>query len=236
MDFQKSSSPAFKGARILASSCGLAVAGLLGSAVSAKGAIIVEYEFTGATLAPTTSANGVTTAALTTSGVSGGAGSGFISDGAVTPSGDNQYSQTGFDDAVSYFSFIIQPQEGVTLNLTNLEFYQRLGSTGTNRVYDLQFRVGATGEFTTLVNDQNASTTTYTLRAAPLGGVTELQNLTSANPVEFRIVPTLAGADATTFRIDDLKLEGTVIPEPASLSLIAGAVALCSLRRRRCSH
>lgn len=211
---------------------GLSVlAGLLFSAGFAQAATIVEYEFTGGTLAPTTSAVGVTTSSLTTSGVSSGAGSGFISDGAVTPSGNSQYSETGFADGTSYFAVTIQVQTGYTLSLTNFEFYQRLGSAATGRIYDLQYRVGNAGGFTTLVDNATANTTTYTLRATALGSVPELQNLTSTT-VEFRIVP-LIDNDATTFRIDDIKLEGTLIPEPSAAWLGLLGIGAFMMKRRR---
>lgn len=209
----------------------IAFATAIFGAVSSQAAIIVEYEFTGNTLDPTTSAVGVTTSPLATAGVSSGGGSGFISDGAVTPSGNVQYSQTGFADGTSYFAVTVVVQAGYTLSLTNFEFYQRLGSTAAGRVYDLQYRVGSSGGFTTLVDDATANTTTYTQRAAPLGTVSELQNLTSTS-VEFRIVP-LIDNDATTFRIDDLKLEGTIIPEPSAAWLgLLGVGAFMAKRRR----
>jgi len=196
----------------------------------ARAAVIANFAFTDSTLAPTSTDSGVTVSNLSTVSTTSGAGSGFVTnDTPGTTSGSPTYSQTGFDGG-GYFTFTVTPNAGQTLSLSQFDFFQRLGSTGANRTYTVEYAVN--GGALVQVSSGNASTLAYTQRQSPLSGEAALQNLTSSDTVEFRINGSLIGADATTFRIDDLVLTG-VVPEPSTLSLLALAGACLVGRRRR---
>ena len=200
---------------------------VLSLASFANSATISLHSFTGFTLAPTVVAPNVTASSISTFGTTSTTGSGLITDGAVTPSGDPQFSETGFDDG-GYFSFTVQADSGYQLSLTDFEFYQRLGSTGASRTFSAEYIIN--GGTPVVFASGTANTTTYTLRSGALSIVDV------AEPIEFRINGLIANV-LTTFRIDDLELRGSVsmlpVPEPSSGILLAGCTLFFFARRRR---
>lgn len=206
--------------------CAVALLAAVGS-ISARAAVLVEYEFTGSTLNPTTTASGVGATALSTVSTTNNT---FNSDTdtSQTPSAAPTYSVAGFADD-SWFTFTITNNSAEPMSLSRFEFWQKTGSVGT-RTYDLRYLVNG-GSVVTAVNDANISTTTYTERFADLSGRSDLQNLPTGTTVEFRIAGFFPASDATTFRIDDVQVQGTV-PEPTGLAL-AGLFAAGLLGRRR---
>lgn len=195
----------------------------------APAAVLVEYEFTGDSLAPTTTEPGVGATSLSTVSTTS---NGFNSDPDVagTPSGAPAYVAAGFADD-SWFAFTITNNSANLMSVSGFEYWQKTGSTGS-RIYDLRYLVNG-GLVQTAVNDANISTTTYTQRTANLSGRSDLQNLAPGTTVEFRIAGFFSASDTTTFRIDDVQVQGT-IPEPAGLTLVGvAATGLLARRRRR---
>jgi hypothetical protein len=178
----------------------------------------------------TTDGNIVATAVKDTSGKVGIE----ISSAATTPLGapynrvDPQNNANSASAAVTngvYFSFTVTPN--ASMSLTNLQFDAARGGTGTPRGYDIRSSVdnyAATLGTADLATVRPAYTPVNIDLSAPA-----FQDLTA--PVTFRFYVYSTGGGASV-DFDNIALNGTATPEPASLTLIGlGGVVL--LRRSR---
>lgn len=228
----------------------------LAAGTSANAAVIAEYTFplTGGTTGTVISPSSATTVALNvTASTFGGAGVSYSTGGPVSTTGSTSgygnaflnRANTGTAKSEShYFEFTVTPDVGKKLNLTTLNFFygdaqieasptvlnlglytsvdsyvDQVGSTLSWSPADTVALV-ATDYFKTASGVQYAS--------LDLSGAA-FQNLTTATT--FRIY----GWDNTNvggqLRIDDVQLNGSVIPEPSAALL--GSLGLFGLFRRR---
>ena len=231
---------------------------LAATTTSNSAATLVKYEFplvSGAVSSPTTQ-TATTVATNVTASTFGGGGVTPVlySVGAASTGSDSDLGQAYLDrtktpttanvDAAGttgyYFSFTVTPDAGKKLNLTTLNFYYgdaqadastlNLGLWSSADSFATQ--VGSTLSWspaTTTVG--NFETTSSGTQYATLDlSAPAFQNLTAATT--FRIY----GWDSTNvsgqLRIDDVQLNGTVVPEPRA-ALLGGLGMLCLLRRRR---
>jgi len=216
---------------------GLIVAGLA-SSVSAS---LVTYNFgspgqettneTSPAFGPTTNdGNIVATAIQDTSGKVGIE----ISSAATTPVGapynrvDPQGNATSAANAVTngvFFSFTVTPN--ASMSLTDLQFDAARGGSGTPRGYDVRSSVD---NYATDLSTADLATIrpTYTHVSIDLTGAA-YQNLTTATTFRFYVY---APATGNSVDFDNIVLNGTATPEPASLSLL-GLGGLALLRRSR---
>lgn len=136
------------------------------------------------------------------------------------------------------FSFTVTPTSGGTINLTTLSFYawSRV-SPGTSGSYSFFVRSSATGSTTlgtyTSANfvasdaTPTSANNQYTLDLSSIPALTGV-----STPVTFTIGVYYSGGTGNNLRLDDVRLSGDVIPEPA-LSLLSALGLIPLLRRRR---
>jgi len=129
-----------------------------------------------------------------------------------------------------YFVFALQPDLNYELDLLQLEFLTARGGAGTPRGWGL--RSSADGYAATIAGADITtvrptwSSITVPLPASYFEGIT--------GPVTFRMY-LYSPADGSTIEFDNVRLigEATLVPEPATMSLLAlGALALVRRRRR----
>lgn len=155
----------------------------------------------------------------------------------VRVGGTNATSRTDEEGAVSfndYYGFTITPDAGSVLSLTSLTYDATRTGNFDGRIF-----------LRSSLDGYNSTIHTYDLLSAPaaltnIGSISlpsSFSSLTSAVTFRFYFADnsaSLTGIDTNAglvYRIDNLKLEGTV-PEPGSVLLI-GMGALGILRRRR---
>jgi len=213
----------------------------------AAGAIIGSYEFGGGSPASSdTELNSI--AANMTSDVGGA--SGFSSSSGTAYARRSPETTTTESDAFSgndYFQFTVTPDTGKVLNLTSLQLkqYATTTETGDDRWTGYLFvRSSALDNY-----GSNVDTTTSTRGSRYYDGST-LPTSTDVSldlsdaafqgideTVTFRIylyhdVTTTGAADF--HRLDDVVLNGVVVPEPSALALGAfGLLGIAAYRRRR---
>jgi hypothetical protein len=205
---------------------------------SLDAAVLVNYSFTAGSAAPTTQDANVTATNATWTGLSGatfspGTGGAYAPANAVPTS-----FSTG-----AYLSFTITADPGFTLNLDNLVFDLGAGMN-TSGTYTVNTNVRSNAEasdFTTdltmtpgpvttaSVSNTTGSGTTWLTYTVDLSG-TDFENLTS---ITFRFYPTDNQSGSNQWaRYNNITLNGSVVPEPASaLLLTLSLVGLLVFRR-----
>lgn len=129
-----------------------------------------------------------------------------------------------------YFVFALQPALNYELDLLQLEFLTARGGAGTPRGWGL--RSSADGYASTIAGaDITTVRATWSSITVPLP-TAYFEDITG--PVTFRMYVYSPG-DGSTIEFDNIRLTGeaTLVPEPATVSLLAlGALALARRRRR----
>jgi hypothetical protein len=136
----------------------------------------------------------------------------------------NRYTATGWSsgnlDLGQYFTFTITPNDGFFVNYENFTYSgQRTGNGPTS----FAFR-SSVDNFTTNIGSPLANGATIALTADAFQGVT--------NATEFRLY---GWGGSGQFSVNDFSFNGAVsaVPEPTSVLLVASALAVFTLRRRR---
>jgi len=216
----------------------LAATAIFGGGGTARGAIITQYAFTGATLnrSATTVDGNVTAGNITDSPtVNGNATSVLIrTNGVGYPSEVLSAARANFNEssvrANVFFTFTVSPNAGMELDLSSLTFNVAQGG-GTASTRDYEVRSSVDNFATSLTNIVLIPTVrptftpvSVTLSAAPF------QNLTA--PVTFQVHFFTPGVSQNV-DFDDITLNGTVsaVPEPHGLAMLSAACAWM-LRRR----
>lgn len=206
----------------------------------APAAVIVLYNFTGSSYAPSS-----TDPNATASTISAGAGPFSVSINTIVgnPAPSLEFGVTGIDssaafNANNYFTFTITPVASGTLSLTNITL--DLAHSWNNAVaqgFDIYTSVGGFASTAAIVGSGSrsvAGANVFQNLSVDLSGAS-FQNLTSA--ITFRIYFYDGASVGTSHQLlDNLTINGTaVVPEPTSLALIASALAggTLFLRRRR---
>ncbi|MEM6331982.1 MAG: PEP-CTERM sorting domain-containing protein [Planctomycetota bacterium] len=147
--------------------------------------------------------------------------------------GEGGHGSAPADFERSYFAFTVAADPGFTLDLDEITFRSAVFTANNRRGYELYAEVdGGTFDATDIlldVNDENAVRTgSFTPRAVDLTGA-KFQGIES---VTFRVYP-LTDLAGRSVEIGDFVVTGdVVIPEPASLALVAlGSLCLASRRR-----
>lgn len=137
-------------------------------------------------------------------------------------------NSTSIDASSEWIQFTLTPDSGWKLDLQDVSF--DLGAGGSSARY-LRAQYSFDGvNFTTAGTGNNpAQTNRYSHFSFPLIDE-DVANQETASPVTFRFK--VAAGSSTELRVDNLTINGQVVPEPASLALI-GLPALGLLRRRR---
>ena len=208
----------------------------LGTAASA--ATIAEYNFDGDSFASQVTAGGVTTSSL-----SNGAGVPLttVSQGNPAPSLEFSFGTVGANLAASiadddYYSFTITPAgTQVTFNQFDFDFF-KTSNAGANVQAVLFYDTGtySTSTHTQLGIGQLTGTGdsgSFVPRSISLASMPV--NFTT--PVEFRLYihDSNASNQANVFRLDNLVLDATVVPEPSAGLLALLAMPLLARRRRK---
>ncbi len=226
----------------------------LAAGSSANAAVIAEYTFplvSGAVSQPTTS-----TATTVASGVSastfGGAGVsysiGLADSGSTSDLGNaflNRANTAATKSESHYFSFTVTPDIGKTLNLTSVNFFYGDAQTEASPIVlnlglytsvdSYAAQVGSTLSWSPATTTKVAPADYFTTASGAQYASLDLsgpafQNLTTATT--FRIYGWDNSTAAGQLRIDDVQLNGTVVPEP-SAALLGGLGLLALLRRSR---
>ena len=227
-----------KAVQILA---GLAL--LSASVVSAD--VLASYDFASDLTATTEDANVTANdftvgAGITGSGRSSGSKSLFAR--ASLTDGANQISLANAITANDYFSFTVDVDAGYEMDLTNFQFdlgYTRNGSFDGKqfRTYLMTSIDGFTTadfyDFDTVDVTVNGAVLTYPngTKTISLAGA-QFQNITTSTEFRLYIADNTGSADFI-HRIDNVTLNGTVIPEPGTIGLVSAAgLGILFIRRR----
>ncbi len=181
--------------------------------------ILAYFPFTGESPADTANAADVTVSDISNVG---GTTLGFNTGTTGTPPAPPTATLNGLNSTDGgYFTFTVAPEPGLALQLDSLEFW---GFAAVEEEFEASMVVD--GVETQLLSGTVDST--FALKEADLGGTL------SGSPVEFRIRGYDFANPATTLRIDNVRVLGTVVPEPSALMLFGvGLIALLGFRRRR---
>ncbi len=140
----------------------------------------------------------------------------------VGTTGSNAFSDS------DYFSLTLTPDVGNTLDLTSITVQGARGG-GSDRGFRVKSSLDG---FTAALNDA-ATETIATQRPTLTNYTIDLSDIAFdavAAPIEFRFY-VYSSAKDNTVELDNLTVNGTVIPEPGSITLI-GLGLLAFLRRR----
>jgi len=189
-----------------------------------QGAIVVEYLFDGSdgsedAFAPSRVLEGVTSSAMVRgSGVSARAGSEAFAGGTWTTASEL--------DASDYFSFTLAPDVGTSMTLTQFDFDERRSGSGPT-AWTLKTSVDSFTEsvFTFSIPD-TADTRSHTVVLS-----TSFENISGA--VEFRLFGHGAESSSGTWRIDNVSITGTVVPEPWEYGMVCAVVCGAVWWKRR---
>ncbi len=206
-------------------------------AFSAQADIIVQYTFTNSTQTALAGYNpNITPSIVTIYSNQAGFASGIPStvsfitgqpDGDANGAISRIFGNWRGDAATNgFFDFSFTINSGFQLDLSSVTFYGRSTSAGPT-YYDMQVRTNLGVSFVSIgsgVQQTNSTWQFHTANSNLPTGVTDR--------IEFRLYGYGAGGTGS-FGLDTVVVNGTVIPEPASLSLIGlGALGLLALRRK----
>jgi len=211
----------------------------------ASAAVLADYDFAGDSRASSDTDLMTEAADLVNGPFTGGTGSPNVTGNQLVITTNMTGTGTGDSDTLAksialgnYVSFTLD-NLGNTVSFTGFSFDQSLFNGNPTSVSASVF--SSVGGFA----DAADSLGTFNIDAAgdagpfnrslDLSGVAELQNV-SAN-TEWRIYFfDNSDTGARSQNIDNIILQGTVVPEPASASLLLGATGLLILRRQRVRH
>ncbi|HOF17579.1 MAG TPA: PEP-CTERM sorting domain-containing protein [Phycisphaerae bacterium] len=225
----------------------IAAISLVGFASPAGAAVLSQYTFTGLVstddapyAASTVDAN------ATAGGFTPAAGLGSNGNWNSTPNGINtsggnpapefaqkpisSTSQSASYSNNAYWSITLTPNSGYKANLTSLTFDLAVMNSGLAPSYYLSSSVG--GFDTPIGAVANSVTGGYNTKTFDLSD-SSFQNLTGT--VEFRLYlwsVNGSGSSGSRWTFDNVTINGTIIPEPMTLSMLAAGGALMMLKRR----
>jgi len=222
---------------------GLILAGIVSGIFSPllPAAVLVSYPFNSGALAPVSVDPGLIAGDFSGASVlQANYASGFarvVSDRIPGPSGVPGTPADALS-AGTYFSFQVAPQSGQTLNLTSLDFSGALYGAGSAGSYTATFFVRSSlDNYGTTVG--NPFSVSYQLNSSPSFtntsiNLTDLSFQNLSGPITFRIYLYDSGIAATNryVGLDNVVLNGVVIPEPTIGLLLGTGLALIWLRRR----
>jgi len=177
-----------------------------------------------------------TAARLVSSGVDGGGAGSIINNNDArfngvsnTPPRVCNWGNAGGADLGNYVSFRVTPDVGFSVTYDSISlFHHSFNGTGQFSLRYIDDPDGGGTLQTVVTGVSNPGTT----NAAPLFHSTDFGDFTSSSVTEWRIYIFAANDNNTGFRLDDITLNGTVIPEPATLGLVSLG-GLLAWRRRR---
>lgn len=135
--------------------------------------------------------------------------------GSGSASGNRAITQTAWNTGgtgaldtslAKYYDFTLTVQSGFTMDITNFSFYDQASSANNGFKFQVQFSLDGFATAGINISSATAVHTAMTLNTFALSG-TQYQNLTST--VEFRIWAWSASVAGTTWRVDDITLQGT---------------------------
>ncbi|MGA0899005.1 MAG: PEP-CTERM sorting domain-containing protein [Luteolibacter sp.] len=224
-----------KSAIILASAVCLTV---ILAAIPAGAAVLVSYEFTGASAAQTSglaTGSNVTFGAFTgggsSPGFSGSSESIFIRYSA-TAGTDNNLAEALANNAYATFTVTNSTADVYDLDALSFDFFWEPGGNGSERgaMYVMSDR-SAYADGNELLSFAKEATDATTSNV--LADLSSLSSLGAGSSIEFRLYfSDNANNTSPIFRVDNVTVNGTVVPEPSS-ALLGGLGALLLLRRRR---
>ena len=203
----------------------VAVAIFLVGSGTASAAIITQYTFTGDTYSATTVASNVSATDYDTSAANKAFDSG---EGNPSPS----ITSDGYNVAGKYYFFSLTVDGGYELELENLTFDYRFDTGGGGAPdYDVSYSTDAfatvdisIGSGTVSRHNTNWTTGVAASDTLPTSGLT--------GTVSFRLTVSNAPSMDKKWLHDNVTVNGSVIPEPATLAvLLIGSLAL--LRKRK---
>lgn len=194
----------------------------LGLAVSANAAVIVNYEHTSGTTNPVSTVDGITsTSALAGdwAGEDPATSIDLLSIGMQTADPGDTYN--------FYFTYDV-------VNSTNITFAS-LDLDATAKALTRDYRVSyiVAGASEVFITDWTA--VTQVVSDTRENVAIDFSDFTTTEDVQFRVYWSGSANKSSNGRVyvDDFVLNGTVIPEPATIGMVGlGAVALLALRRR----
>ena len=201
---------------------------------------IASYDFTGAGAASSdtevnSTAGPYTVSTGGTSGISGSSETAYSARAATTT------SEAGAVAAGDFHEFTVTPDAEFIMNLESLEFKQAATSAAgggdwssslfvRSSVDSFAANVGAISTVDSVTNAAAGTDVALDLSDVAFQGITD--------PVTFRLYLYESGGSAAQefHRLDDVVLNGTVVPEPSTLALAALGllgITVCGRRRRR---
>lgn len=228
----------------------LLVLATLGLTIStAHAVVLVSYEFTGASAAQTSgtaTGSDVTFGAFT--GQDGSSNVGFSS------SSNSMFVRWDATDGLNgdtlaeaitneaFATFTLTNSTGQTVDLTNLTFDVFFDPLSTNSNYFATRTIFAMADLSGFTSGDELGSVTYADGLGPTVtdtpdtitvDLSSLSNLAAGNDVEFRLYfVDDSDHNDQIYRVDNLTVNGTVIPEPSAV-LLGGLGLLALLRRRR---
>ncbi|MEM7390910.1 MAG: PEP-CTERM sorting domain-containing protein [Verrucomicrobiota bacterium] len=198
------------------------------AAQPAMSAILVSYLFNFNSTNPTTvdpNASAVSFNSI------GGPGGPFGPIGSPPPgySASGWAPMVGFDPA-RYLTISITVNPGFEMDLTSLDISERVTPTGPTTG---EIRYSVDGFASSLGTGPLNMSMTFTNQSLPLND----NNLTGT--IEFRLYASGAANAMGAFQVDNIVLNGTIlpsgssVPEPSTFALLAGSGILIALRRRK---